>query len=50
VDEPRKTRSPKKPYSTPVVTEYGNVAKLTQSGAGSITDGTGINSQLKSCL
>jgi len=50
VDEPRKTRSPKKAYSTPVVTEYGNVAKLTQSGAGSITDGTGFNSQLKSCL
>jgi hypothetical protein len=49
-DESRTAHSAKKPYATPVVTEYGNVAKLTQSGAGSINDGTGFNSQLKSCL
>ena len=40
----------KKPYATPEVVEYGSVAKLTQSGAGSISDGTFTNSQLKSCL
>lgn len=50
VDDQRPARPLKKPYATPVVTEYGNVAKLTQSGAGSIADGTGFNSQLKSCL
>jgi hypothetical protein len=49
-DDRRPTRNSKKPYATPVVTEYGNVAKLTQSGAGSITDGTPTNSQMKSCL
>jgi hypothetical protein len=49
-DDGRTPRLAKKPYATPVVTEYGSVAKLTQSGAGSITDGTGFNSQLKSCL
>ena len=49
-DDRRPARSPKKPYATPVVTEYGNVAKLTQSGPGSISDGTPTNSQMKSCL
>jgi hypothetical protein len=49
-DDRRATRLAKKPYATPVVTEYGSVAKLTQSGAGSISDGSFINSQLKSCL
>ena len=47
-DDRRTTRLAKKPYATPVVTEYGSVAKLTQSGAGSIADG-GF-SQLKTCL
>jgi hypothetical protein len=41
-------RLPKKTYAAPVITEYGSVAKLTQSGAGSIADAT--FSQLKSCL
>ncbi|MFI5179021.1 MAG: lasso RiPP family leader peptide-containing protein [Vicinamibacterales bacterium] len=41
-------RGAKKPYATPVLTEYGNVAKLTQSGAGSIADTPG--SQRKTCL
>ena len=49
-DRRRPARGTKKPYTTPVVTEYGNVAKLTQSGAGSISDGTPFNSQRKSCL
>jgi len=41
-------RLQKKTYATPVITEYGSIAKLTQSGAGSIADGS--FSQLKSCL
>jgi len=41
-------RLEKKTYATPVITEYGSVAKLTQSGAGSIADAS--FSQLKSCL
>jgi len=43
-------RPAKKPYAAPEIVEYGSVAKLTQSGAGSISDGTMTNSQLKSCL
>jgi hypothetical protein len=43
-------RPAKKAYATPEIVEYGSVAKLTQSGAGSISDGTFTNSQLKSCL
>jgi hypothetical protein len=42
-------RLQKKTYATPVITEYGSVAKLTQSGFGSISD-SGGNTQLKSCL
>ncbi len=49
-DDRGPVRPAKKPYKTPVVTEYGNVAKLTQSGAGSISDGVPFSSQLKSCL
>ena len=49
-DERRPARAGKKPYATPVVTEYGNVAKLTQGGNGSISDGTPFASQRKSCL
>jgi hypothetical protein len=46
----RPARTRKKPYTTPVVTEYGNVAKLTQGGNGSITDSLPFGSQRKSCL
>lgn len=47
----RPARRPKKPYATPVVTEYGNVAKLTQGGNGSVADGGFTGSQRKSvCL
>lgn len=49
-DDRRAAGSQKKPYAPPVVTEYGNVAKLTQGGNGSITDGTPTASQRKSCL
>ena len=31
----------KKPYEKPVLTEYGSVAKLTRSTAGSVGDGGG---------
>jgi hypothetical protein len=49
-DDRRAARAPKKPYATPVVTEYGNVAKLTQGGNGSISDSLPFGSQRKSCL
>ena len=49
-DDHLTARAPKKPYATPVVTEYGNVAKLTQGGNGSISDGLPFGSQRKSCL
>ena len=49
-DDRRPAQIRKKSYATPVVTEYGNVAKLTQSGNGSISDGTPFGSQRKSCL
>jgi hypothetical protein len=40
----------KKPYRAPQLTEYGSVAKLTQSSAGSGADGGMKASQMKSCL
>lgn len=43
-------RVSKKFYRTPQLTEYGNVAKLTQSTAGSGADGGRKASQMKSCL
>jgi len=43
-------RVSKKSYRTPQLTEYGNVAKLTQSTAGSGADGGRKASQMKSCL
>jgi len=49
-DDRLTARAQKKKYATPVVTEYGNVAKLTQSGNGSISDGATTASQKKSCL
>ncbi len=50
-DDRRPARSPKKPYATPVVTEYGNVAKLTQGANGSISDAPSFTgSRRKSCL
>ena len=48
-DDGTAARLPKKTYATPVITEYGSVAKLTQSGFGSISDGGGMT-QLKNCL
>ena len=43
-DNPQVT---KKPYASPKLTEYGNVQKLTQSGAGS---GTELPHTLMMCL
>ena len=39
----------KRPYATPTVTEYGSVAKLTQSGTGTTSDGLGRKLQ-RTCL
>ena len=35
---PRSTKAPKA-YHAPTLTAYGSIAKLTQSGAGSFTEG-----------
>jgi hypothetical protein len=40
----------KKPYRAPQLTEYGSVAKLTQSNAGSGADGGMKASQMMTCL
>jgi hypothetical protein len=40
----------KKPYRAPRLTEYGSVAKLTQSTAGSGADGGMKASQMMTCL
>jgi len=41
----------KKTYRPPKLTEYGSVAKLTQSGSGTLPDdGSGIANMMKSCL
>lgn len=33
------TSNGRKPYSTPVVTTFGSISKLTQSGVGTRTEG-----------
>ena len=43
-------RGKKKAYRTPRLTEYGSVAKLTQSNAGSGADGGKRAGQMKACL
>ena len=35
--------SAKTAYSSPKLVEYGNVAKLTQGGTGTVGDGLGMN-------
>jgi hypothetical protein len=40
----------KKPYRPPRLTEYGSVAKLTQSAPGSGADGGTKASQMMACL
>jgi hypothetical protein len=41
----------KKKYRPPKLTEYGSVAKLTQSGTGTLPDdGSGIANMMMSCL
>ena len=45
-----RTQPEKKAYRPPRLTEYGSVAKLTQSTAGSGADGGRKASQMKTCL
>jgi hypothetical protein len=45
----RSPRRAKKPYEKPVLTEYGSVAKLTRSTAGSVGDGGG-GGMMRVCL
>ena len=40
----------KRPYMTPSLIDYGNVAKLTQSGQGTEGDGGLIGSMMMMCL
>jgi hypothetical protein len=39
----------KKPYTAPVFTEYGSVAKLTRASSGSLGDGGG-GGMMRVCL
>jgi hypothetical protein len=56
-DENSPTREPrpsdeggrKRPYVSPALIEYGTVAKLTQTGGGSIVDGFGMR-RMGTCL
>jgi hypothetical protein len=43
-------RGSKKVYAPPRLVEYGNVAKLTQSGAGSGNDGGSTANMMMQCL
>lgn len=40
----------KKPYTTPQLVDYGSIAKLTQSGFGTGTDGGGVPGMSMVCL
>ena len=40
-DRPIRDRKGRRPYKKPALIEYGPVAKLTQMGAGSVSDGMG---------
>ncbi len=35
------TRPAKRPYVTPVLTEYGSIGKLTRAGSGGVGEGVG---------
>jgi hypothetical protein len=48
---PARDRKTRRPYLQPALVEYGPVAKLTQMGAGSVTDGMGgLQSYMAMCL
>jgi hypothetical protein len=47
----RQPRSTRRPWRAPRLTEYGPVAKLTQTGAGSLADGGhGKGTDMRTCL
>ena len=37
-------------YATPALVEYGTVAKLTQTGSGSVADFFGMRRRMMTCL
>lgn len=37
-------------YARPALTEYGSISKLTQSGTGSVMEGTKSNKRTTTCL
>jgi hypothetical protein len=48
--DPEKTQ-PKKPYTTPTLVEYGDIAKLTQgSPSGMLSDGMSGMFMMTACL
>jgi hypothetical protein len=50
-DPARAERHKRRPYKAPVLIEYGPVAKLTQMGTGSVTDGMGgLQNVMEMCL
>jgi len=51
VTEPQQDgRKSKKSYASPRLVEYGSIAKLTQSGAGSGADGGLVAGMMMTCL
>ncbi|MGE0444447.1 MAG: lasso RiPP family leader peptide-containing protein [Vicinamibacterales bacterium] len=44
--EPKRTGQEKRPYHRPKLTEYGSVAKLTRTGAGTILEGSSPNKMM----
>jgi hypothetical protein len=48
--QPKRERESKKAYAPPRLVEYGNIAKLTQTGAGPGADGGTTAGMMMACL
>jgi hypothetical protein len=48
--KPRDTPAPKRPYRPPVLTEYGSVAKLTQSNGSTVFEASSGSTMQMMCL
>jgi hypothetical protein len=47
---PGREAAARKPYRTPVLTEYGSVSKLTRGGSGSVNEAAGSMMMMMPCL
>ena len=47
---PRDVRGARRPYAPPELVEYGTVAKLTQTGGGSVMDFGSMTGMMMTCL